>query len=128
LPLTATTTRETAAMTMPSPVERRQPASVELLTRLDLGRDFEALAGKELRLQLTTYAPGATGTPHSHEGRVEVVHVLSGAITEHHRDGRRVDYVAGDSFPANRDTFHHLQNFGAAPARLLVAMIADRAG
>ncbi len=108
------------------PVDAAQPASVELLTRLDLARDFEALDGKELRLQLTTYAPGATGTPHSHDGKVEVVYVLSGAIVEHHRDGRRVAYAAGDSFPANRDTVHHLQNTGAEPARLLVAMITDR--
>jgi quercetin dioxygenase-like cupin family protein len=108
-------------------VEKPQPAQVELLTRLDLSRDFAALAGEELRLQCTTYAPGAVGTPHSHDGKVEVVYVLSGAIVEHHRDGRRIAWAAGDSFPANRDTVHHLENCGSEPARLLVAMIAATA-
>lgn len=109
----------------PAP-EQKQPASVNVLTRLDLARDLEALQGKELRLQLTTYAPGAVGTLHSHEGKVEVVYALSGTILEHHRDGRCLTYRAGDSFAANRDTFHYLENRGDVPAQLLVAMIVDR--
>jgi quercetin dioxygenase-like cupin family protein len=106
--------------------EKRQPASVEVLTRLALGEDLLGLDAKESRLQLTTYAPGAIGTPHSHAGKVEVVYVLSGAIVEHHGDGRRIAYAAGDSFTANKDTLHHLENDGSEPARLLVAMITDK--
>ena len=118
------TTATPAPSPAPGTAERPQPAKVEMLTRLDLSRDFPALAGKELRLQCTTYAPGAVGTPHSHDGKVEVVYVLSGAIVEHHRDGRRIAWATGDSFPANRDTVHHLENRGSEPACLLVAMIA----
>jgi quercetin dioxygenase-like cupin family protein len=103
----------------------RQPASVKVLTALGLGSDMPAIEGKELRLQLTTYAPGAVGTPHSHAGKVEVVYVQSGAIIEHHGDGRDVTYNSGDVFSANKDTFHHLENAGAVPAELLVAMIVD---
>jgi len=106
--------------------EQKQPASVNILTRLDLAHDIAALQGKELRLQLTTYAPGAVGTLHSHEGKVEVVYALSGTILEHHRDGRCLTYRAGDSFAANRDTFHYLENPGEVLAQLLVAMIVDR--
>jgi quercetin dioxygenase-like cupin family protein len=119
-------------MTLPSqsapvPAEQKQPASVTVLTRLDLGADIPALEGKELRLQLTTYAPGGANTPHSHAGKVEVVHTLAGAITELHRDGRIVTYRAGDSFTANKETFHHMENRGTEPAQLLVAMIVDKA-
>ena len=106
--------------------EQKQPASVTILTRLPLGADMPAIEGKELRLQLTTYAPGAVGTLHSHEGKVEVVHALSGTIIEHHRDGRSIVYKGGDSFSANKDTFHYLENRGTEPARLLVAMIVDK--
>lgn len=106
--------------------QRRQPASVQVLTALALGRDIPVLEGKELRLQLTTYAAGAVGTPHSHEGKVEVVYVLSGAIIEHHSGGRHVTYDAGDVFAANKDTFHHLENAGSVPAQLIVAMIVDK--
>ena len=108
-----------------APDDAPQPATVASLTRLDLARDFPALDGRELRLQLTTYAPGAIGTPHSHDGRVEVVFVMSGAIIEHHGDGRRVEYMTGDAFAANCDTMHHLENAGSEPACLVVAMIAD---
>jgi quercetin dioxygenase-like cupin family protein len=108
------------------PAERKQPASVRILATLDLGADMPALAGKELRLQLTTYAPGACGTPHSHEGKVESVYTLSGSIIEHHADGRDVTYRAGDAFTANKDTMHHLENVGAVPAQLLVSMICDK--
>lgn len=107
-------------------IETPQPATVEILGRLDLGADIPALAGKELKLQFTTYAPGAVGTPHSHAGKVEVVHVLSGAVIEHHRDGRRIAYAAGDTFTANKDTVHHLENRGDVPACLMVAMITDQ--
>lgn len=106
--------------------EARQPADVEVLTRLDLAGDLPTLAGKELKLQFTTYAPGAVGTPHSHAGKVEVVHVLSGSIIEHHADGRSILYGSGQSFSANRDTIHHLENRGIEPARLMVATIADK--
>ncbi len=107
--------------------EVKQPADVKVLTRLDLVHDMAAMAGKELKLQRTVYAPGACGTPHSHEGKVEVVLTVSGSIVEHHRDGRTITYNAGDAFTANKDTFHHLENRGSAPAELLVAMIADKA-
>lgn len=112
----------------PTPDDTPQPATVAPLARLDLARDFPALDGRELRLQLTTYAPGAVGTPHSHEGRVEVVYVMSGAIVEYHRDGRRVEYATGDAFAANCDTMHHLENSGSEPACLVVAMITDADG
>jgi quercetin dioxygenase-like cupin family protein len=108
----------------PSP---QQPAHAKILTTLDLGRDIPALQGKELRLQLTTYEPGAVGTPHSHEGKVEVVYQLSGSVIEHHQDGRDQVYRPGDVFSANKDTFHHLENSGAVPAQLIVAMIVDKA-
>jgi quercetin dioxygenase-like cupin family protein len=104
----------------------KQPAKVDILAALDLGHDIAALAGKELRLQLTTYAPGATGTPHSHEGKVEVVYALAGAITEHHRDGRVVTYRPGEAFTANKETFHHMANHGDVPAQMVVAMIVDK--
>ncbi|HEX2216259.1 MAG TPA: cupin domain-containing protein [Xanthobacteraceae bacterium] len=98
-----------------------------VLTKLGLGRDIPQLEGKELRLQLTTYAPGAVGTPHSHEGKIEVVYLLSGSIIEHHQGGADKVYQPGDAFFANRDTFHHLENKGSVPAQLLVAMIVDKA-
>ena len=116
----------TSALAQSQPSADRQPASVKVLTALGLGHDLPALDGKELRLQLTTYAPGAVGTPHSHAGKVEVVYILSGSIIEHHRDGRDLAYNSGDVFSANKDTFHHLENPGSVPAQLIVAMIVDK--
>ena len=104
----------------------RQGAQVEILTRLDLGADIPALAGKELRLQLTTYMPGAKNQPHSHEGKPETVYAVAGEITEYHRDGRVMTHGPGDTFTANKDTFHHMANNGDVPAQMIVAMIVDK--
>ena len=98
---------------------------VRILARIALGRDIHELAGKELRLQLTTYNPGARNKPHTHEGKVEVVYALAGNVTEHHADGRVEAYRPGDAFTANRDTHHHMQNDGSEPVQLVVAMIVD---
>jgi uncharacterized cupin superfamily protein len=106
--------------------QQRQGPQVEVLKTLDLGGDIPALAGKMLKLQLTTYQPGAANLPHSHEGKVEAVYALAGEITEHHGDGRTVVHRPGDSFTANKDTFHNMANYGAVPAQMIVAMIVDK--
>jgi quercetin dioxygenase-like cupin family protein len=116
-----------SALPVETPAPPRQPARVSILTALDLGPDIAAMEGKELRLQLTTYAPGAKGTPHSHAGKVEVVYVMSGAIVEHCRDGTEKLHRPGDAFTANKDTFHYFETQGTEPAQLLVAMITDKA-
>jgi quercetin dioxygenase-like cupin family protein len=100
-------------------------ASPKVLTSVDLGPDIEAMKGRVLKLQITTYEPGKASTLHSHKGRVEVIYMLQGAIIETN-NGVAKEYRQGDAFFANKDTNHVIENKGNVPALLIVSMIADK--
>jgi len=99
---------------------------VTVLERLDLAAEIEGMTAPALRLQLTTYAPGAHGSLHDHRGRPEAVYVLEGAITDH-RDGVETVYRQGQTYALDKGAAHRMENAGAVPARLLVAMVCDAA-
>ena len=102
-----------------------QAAGPRVLTSVDLGPDIEAMKGRVLKLQITTYEPGRASTLHSHKGRVEVIYMLQGAIIETN-NGVAKEYRQGDAFFANKDTNHVIENKGSVPALLVVSMIADK--
>ncbi len=90
--------------------------AVELLATVDLGREIEGMAGRQLRMRLVTIAPGGIFGPlHDHQGRPGTVYVLQGTITDH-RDGVATDYGPGVGWPEDRDTTHWLENRGTIPA------------
>lgn len=89
---------------------------VELLATVDLGREFEAMDGFELRMRRFTMQPGAVfGPVHDHAGRPGTVFVLEGTITDH-RDGIATDYGPGAGWHEDRDTSHWLENRGTVAA------------
>lgn len=88
----------------------------ELLATVDLGAEIEGLDGRQLRMRLFTFQPGAVFGPlHDHVGRPGVVYVLQGTITDH-RDGIATDYGPGLGWPEDRNTMHWLENRGSTPA------------
>jgi uncharacterized cupin superfamily protein len=91
--------------------------SQELLATLDLGREIEGMAGRQLRMRLVTIEPGGVSGPvHDHKDRPGLVYLLQGTITDH-RDGIATDYEApGVGWPEDRDTLHWLENRGTVPA------------
>ena len=91
--------------------------SQELLATLDLGREIEGMAGRQLRMRLVTIEPGGVfGPVHDHKDRPGLVYLLQGTITDH-RDGIATDYEApGVGWPEDRDTLHWLENRGTVPA------------
>lgn len=93
-----------------------QGVTAELLATVDLGPEIEGMAGRQLRMRLFTFEPGAVfGPVHDHEGRPGVVYILQGTITDH-RDGVATDYGPGTGWPEDRETRHWLENRGTAPA------------
>ena len=67
----------------------------EVLTTVDLGPEIEGMAGRELRMRMFTFEPGAVfGPVHEHRDRPGIVYVLQGTITDH-RDGISRDYGPG---------------------------------
>jgi quercetin dioxygenase-like cupin family protein len=90
--------------------------TVKLLATVDLGPEIEGLAGRQLRMRIVTFEPGAVFGPlHDHIDRPGIVYILQGTITDH-RDGITTDYGPGVGWPEDRNTTHWLENRGTIPA------------
>ena len=88
----------------------------EVLGTVDLGPEIEGMAGRQLRMRLVTFEPGAVyGPVHDHVDRPGIVYILQGTITDH-RDGVATEYGPGVGWPEDRNTLHWLENRGAVPA------------
>jgi quercetin dioxygenase-like cupin family protein len=97
-------------------VPETRGVTAELLTTVDLGPEIEGLAGRQLRMRMFTFEPGAVfGPMHDHQERPGVVYVLQGTITDH-RDGAATAYGPGVGWPEDRNTRHWLENRGTVPA------------
>jgi quercetin dioxygenase-like cupin family protein len=90
--------------------------TVELLATLDLGPEIEGMAGRQLRMRLVTFEPGAVyGPMHDHKDRPGMVYVLHGTITDH-RNGVATEYGPGPGWPEDASTLHWLENRGTTTA------------
>ena len=90
--------------------------TVKLLAVVDLGPEIEGMAGRQLRMRLVTFEPGAVFGPlHDHIDRPGIVYILQGTITDH-RDGVVTDYGPGVGWPEDKNTLHWLENRGMLPA------------
>lgn len=90
--------------------------TAELLATVDLGPEIEGMEGRQLRMRMFTFEPGAVfGPMHDHQGRPGIVYVLQGTITDH-RDGVSTDYGPGVGWPEDRNTRHWLENKGTTAA------------
>ena len=99
--------------------------TAEVLATLDLGPEIDGMAGRQLRMRMFTFEPGAVfftfepgavfGPVHDHVDRPGMVYILEGTITDH-RDGVATDYGAGVGWPEDRHTTHWLENRGTTPA------------
>ena len=90
--------------------------TAELLTTVDLGLEIEGMEGRQLRMRLFTFEPGAVFGPiHDHKDRPGIVYILQGTITDH-RDGAVTDYGPGVGWPEDRNTKHWLENRRTVPA------------
>jgi quercetin dioxygenase-like cupin family protein len=93
-----------------------QGVTSELLSTLDLGPEIDGMTGRQLRMRLFTFEPGAVfGPTHDHKDRPGIVYILKGTITDH-RDGVATDYGPGVGWPEDRNTMHWLENRGTAAA------------
>ena len=103
-------------MTDDEAVPETRVVTVELLGTVDLGPEIDGMAGRQLRMRMFTFAPGAVfGPMHDHKDRPGIVYVLHGTITDH-RDGVATDYGPGVGWPEDKDTRHWLENRGTVPA------------
>ena len=97
-------------------VPETRGVTADLLGSVDLGPELEGMEGRELRMRMFTFEPGAVFGPlHDHKGRPGIVFILEGTITDH-RDGVATDYGPGVGWPEDRNTEHWLENRGEVTA------------
>jgi quercetin dioxygenase-like cupin family protein len=90
--------------------------TVKLLTTVDLGPEIDGMDGRQLRMRMVTFDPGAVFGPiHDHKDRPGTVYVLQGTITDH-RNGVATDYGPGLGWLEDKNTTHWLENKGTIPA------------
>ncbi len=107
---------EEGAMSDEQATPETRGVTAELLASVDLGPEIEGMAGRQLRMRMFTFEPGAVfGPVHDHRGRPGVVYVLQGTITDH-RGGVATDYGPGVGWPEDRNTEHWLENRGTITA------------
>src|SRR3977135_2862134 len=114
-----------AVLTTASAQQTPRGPSSKPLTPIGRALEIDSVAGRVMRLQMTTYEPGASNTAHSHKDRPEVVYVLSGKIIDHRGDVAK-EYGPGETFPAGKDPTHWMENKGSVPAVLVVTTIAKK--
>jgi len=107
----------------PSGDERVQQT---LLASIDLAKAVGTLGERELRLSQVTVAPGGHIGPHSHIDDPTVVYLVTGALINHHDDGRTEELSAGQAFAEFGPKSHWVENRGTAPATFVFASVSRR--
>ena len=114
--MAARTYRKETTMRNEQVAPETKGVTVKLLAALDLGPEIEGMAGRQLRMRIVTFEPGAIFGPlHDHKDRPGMFYILQGTITDH-RNGVATDYGPGVGCPEDRNTLHWLENRGTIPA------------
>jgi quercetin dioxygenase-like cupin family protein len=96
--------------------------NVKLLEAVDLGPQFAAMAGRQLRLRIITVEPGGVLGVHEHKDRPAVDYVVQGEVVDHRGSAAKA-YGPGTSIAEDKDTVHWVDNKGTAQAILISADI-----
>ena len=84
--------------------------TVNLLAALNLGKEIEGMAGRQLRMRMVTIEPGGVFGPiYDHKDRPGLVYILQGTITDH-RNGVAKEYGPGLGWSEDKNTTHWLEN------------------
>lgn len=105
---------------LPAPVGRQ---TNQMLGTIDLGRSFPAMAGYELSLRIATTAPGAGIAPHSHQDAPEIVHIVSGHLSEQREGGPIVVHGPGDTVINDTSVRHAVLNQGSEPVVMYATVV-----
>jgi quercetin dioxygenase-like cupin family protein len=79
---------------------------------VDLGKEIEGMAGRQLRMRVLKIEPGGHIGIHSHKDRPAVVYFLQGTDTVIGSDGSEKTFHPGDMSGATKDTTHWHRNDG----------------
>ncbi|HJN36305.1 MAG: cupin domain-containing protein [Prochlorococcus sp.] len=107
-----------------APAKNQGIRSVRLLGAVDLGHDFAAMGGYQLRAREIIVEPGGEVGVHRHEQRPGVAVVVEGRMTEMRGlEGLPVTYGPGGTSFETTGVIHWWRNQGEDPARAVVVDI-----
>ena len=92
-------------------------------TVVELGPEFDAMTGRQLRLRVLTIEPGGYIGLHSHKDRPAVVYFLQGTDTIIRDDGSSKTFHPGDTTGEPGTTVHWHRNDGKDAVILVTADI-----
>jgi quercetin dioxygenase-like cupin family protein len=98
----------------------------DVLAAIDLAKEIDSIANRELRLSRAVVAPGGHIGWHSHQGDPTIVYLLSGVLTNHHDDGTTEEFHPGEVFAEFGPRAHWIENTGSSPVTFIVANIHRR--
>lgn len=92
----------------------------DVLIQYELGKQgLNDYQDRSLRVRRTIIDPGGVIAVHSHRFRPAMIYVISGAITEHRKDGTAKEAKAGDAIAETADVNHWVENLSDQPAVIL---------
>lgn len=106
------------------PAVTRGISSIETLGIIELGDEFPAMQGRQMRARIFSIEPGGVIAIHAHEQRPGYALVLSGSIVEHRNDqAEPVVRNTGDVAIEKAGVAHWWENVSAEVVKALVVDI-----
>jgi len=104
-----TATLATLVIAADKPPEKSSGVSIDVPHLNNLGPQIGVMQDYNIRGRYITFAPDAAIAEHSHAERPGMVYVIKGEIWEY-RNGKKIEYKAGDSWIETADTVHWAKN------------------
>lgn len=104
------------------PLAGRQQS--QTLGQIDLGAEFPSMAGYVLTLRMTTVHPGAGHPMHGHKGAPEIVHIVSGVLSDQRNGGPITAHGPGDTLINDSGVTNAVANLGGETVVYYAATVA----
>lgn len=106
------------------PKDSKGIASIEPKGIIDLGGEFPAMAGRQLRARIFTIEPSGVVGIHTHIERPGYAYIINGRIMEHRNDSPGpIEHSAGSIAMENAGVTHWWENTFDEPVQALVVDI-----
>jgi len=113
-----------AVRELTGPAESKGIASIEPMGIIELGGEFAAMAGRQLRARIFTVDPGGIVGIHTHTERPGFAYIISGTIIEHRNDAADpITHTAGSVAMEKSGVTHWWENTSDEPVKALVVDI-----
>jgi len=110
-----------AVRELTGPAESKGIASIVPMGIIELGGEFAAMEGRQLRARIFTVDPGGIVSIHTHTERPGFAYIISGTIIEHRNDAAEpITHTAGSVAMERSGVTHWWENTSDEPVKALV--------